>query len=74
MGARLIIPGVVSLGHLPLHSCSQSPSSQHKPVPRVKRAFTLRTQGILTSTQVTAGPNAPWATHPEHSYPERTRA
>ena len=28
------IPRVISLGHLPPSSCSQSPSSQHKPVPR----------------------------------------
>lgn len=38
-----------------------------------KTALTLRTQGILMSARVTAGPKAPRATHTECSNPEKAR-
>lgn len=41
--------------------------------PKGKTALSLRTQGILMSTQVTAGPKAWWATHTECSNPEKAR-
>lgn len=75
MGARLIIPSAVGLGHLPPPDSSPSPlpssiSWSH----RENNGLYSQNPCILTSTQDTAGPKAPWATHPGHRDPERARA